>query len=67
VLQVNHPKVLKTLQDSPAGRFLGPALGPTAVTVKADALERVTAALLQLGYFSEVEVQSGEAEMEEDK
>jgi hypothetical protein len=65
VLQVNHPKVLKTLQDSPAGRFLGPALGPTTVTVKADALERVTAALLQLGYFSEVEVVSGSEESEE--
>jgi hypothetical protein len=56
ILQVNHPKVLETLQKSPAGRFLGPTLGPTTVTVKAGALERVTAALLQMGYFSEAEI-----------
>jgi hypothetical protein len=60
ILQVNHPKVLERLQESPAGRFLGPVLGPTTVTVKADALERVTAALMQLGYFSEVDVLSEE-------
>lgn len=56
ILQVNHPKVLETLQNSPAKRFLGPQLGPTTVTVKAGALERVTAALIQLGYLSEVDI-----------
>jgi hypothetical protein len=56
ILQVNHPKVLDTLQKSTAGRFLGPPLGPTTVTIKANALERVSAALTQLGYFSEIEI-----------
>ena len=56
ILQVNHPKVLETLQKSPAGRFLGTPLGPTTVTIKTNALERVTAALMQLGYLSEVEI-----------
>ena len=65
ILQVNHPRVLDTLQKSPAGRFLGPALGPTTVTVKAGALERVTAALMELGYFSEVEILVGTEESPE--
>jgi hypothetical protein len=66
ILQVNHPKVLETLQKSPAGRFLGPPLGPTTVTVKAGALERITAALMQLGYLSEVEILEPKGKTEDD-
>jgi hypothetical protein len=62
ILQVNHPKVLEILQKSPAGRFLGPPLGPTTVTVKAGALDRITAALMQLGYLSEVEIVESKGE-----
>ncbi|MEN8240896.1 MAG: helicase-associated domain-containing protein [Chloroflexota bacterium] len=63
ILQVNHPKVLETLQKSSAGRFLGTQLGPTTVTIKANALERVTAALMQLGYLSEVEIFNAKHEL----
>jgi len=55
VLRVNHPKVLKKLQESRAKRFLGNQLGPTTVTVKPGAWEKVTEALVELGYLSEVE------------
>lgn len=54
VLRVNHPDVLAALMASPAKRFLGLQLGPTAITVNPGALKNVRASLIQLGYLSEV-------------
>lgn len=56
VLRVNHPKVLEKLQESRAKRFLGNQLGPTTITVKPGAWERVVEALVEMGYLSEIEV-----------
>jgi hypothetical protein len=53
VLRVSSPGVLKALQHSSAGRFLGDPLGPTAITVKPNAVEKVQAALVELGYLAE--------------
>ncbi|MEA3351953.1 MAG: helicase-associated domain-containing protein [Chloroflexota bacterium] len=54
VLRVNAPHILKMLQNSRAARFLGLALGPTAITVKPGAEEKVLAVLLELGYLGEI-------------
>jgi hypothetical protein len=54
VLRVTHPDVLEALVASPAKRFLGTQLGPTSITVHPGALQQVRAALIQLGYLSEV-------------
>jgi hypothetical protein len=53
ILRVNHPEVLKALLDSPAKRFLGIPLGPTAITVNSGALQKVMDILMQLGYLSQ--------------
>ncbi len=60
VLRVNHPDVLAALMASPAKRFLGLQLGPTAITVNPGALKNVRATLIQLGYLSEVSFEPDE-------
>ncbi|MBV6396625.1 MAG: hypothetical protein HFACDABA_02225 [Anaerolineales bacterium] len=54
VLRVTRPEVLEELRKSKAARFLGEALGPTAIIVKAGALSKVEAALAELGLLLEV-------------
>jgi hypothetical protein len=59
ILKVTSPEVLKALRKSRAARFLGEALGPSAVIVKAGAQPRVLAALAELGYLAEGEAPEG--------
>jgi len=56
VLQIASPKILQALRDSPAARFLGDPLSPTAVIVQQGAVEKVRAALARLGTLSDVEL-----------
>jgi hypothetical protein len=58
VLRTKHPKVLEKLKGSRAARFLGDPLGPTSVVVKPGAWEKVVAALVEMGYLSEIEEES---------
>jgi Helicase conserved C-terminal domain len=53
VLRVTRPDILQQLRQSKAARFLGEALGPTAVIVKEGAQARVVAALTELGVLAE--------------
>jgi len=55
VLRLSSPDILKELRASPAARFLGEPLGPTAVIVKPGAREKVLAALAEMGYLGEVD------------
>lgn len=57
VLRTKHPHVLEKLRASRAARFLGDPLGPTTVVVKAGAWEKVVAALVEMGYLSEIETE----------
>ena len=54
VLRVSRPEILKELRNSKAAKFLGESLGPTAVVVKSGAMEKVRAALAELGVFAEM-------------
>ncbi len=60
VLQVSDPKVLQALRDTPASRFLGAPLGPTAILVNEGALEKVRAELARLGTLCDVELPESE-------
>jgi hypothetical protein len=55
VLRVRSPKTLDALRKSKAARFLGELLGPTAISIKAGAEEKVLATLLELGYLGKLE------------
>ncbi len=65
VLRVEHPRILKALRESPAGRFLGDPLGPTAVILNPGAEEKVAAALARLGYLADLEPFPGGAPPDE--
>lgn len=60
ILRVSSPELLKSLRQSKAGRFLGDPLGPTTVIVRPNAAARVLAALAEMGYFGEIQLNSGE-------
>ncbi len=53
VLRVRAPALLEKLRASRAARFLGEPLGPTAVSVKPGAAEKVLEILAELGYLGE--------------
>lgn len=55
ILKVSKPEILEALRKSRAGRFLGEALGPTAVVVKDGAQPKVSEALTELGLLAEEE------------
>ena len=55
VLRVTRPEALAEIRKSRAGKFLGEILSPTAVVVKEGAIQKVMAALAELGLLSEVE------------
>jgi len=67
ILRVDNAKILQALRNSPTARFLGDGLGPTSVIIKAGAVDKVRAALLRLGYLSEValDVEDHETGIEE--
>ena len=53
VLKVSRPEVLEELRKSKAARFLGEPLGPTTVTVKSGAIQKVMDAMTELGLLAE--------------
>ena len=55
ILRVRAPEILDKLRQSRAARYLGDPLGPTAIIVKTGAAEKVLGALLEMGYFGEIE------------
>lgn len=54
VLRVSRPEVMEEMRSSRAGKFLGELLSPTAVVVKSGAIEKVMAAITELGLLAEV-------------
>lgn len=54
ILRVARPGVLEELRKSKAARFLGEALGPTAVIVKSEAVPKLAAALAELGVLLDI-------------
>src|ERR1700690_844563 len=53
VLKVSRPEVLEELRKSKAARFLGEPLGPTTVTIKSGAVQKVMDAMTELGLLGE--------------
>ncbi|MBI5822506.1 MAG: helicase-associated domain-containing protein [Chloroflexi bacterium] len=60
VLRVSRPEVMEEMRSSRAGKFLGELLSPTAVVVKSGAIEKVMAALAELGLLAEVRMMKSE-------
>lgn len=65
ILRVARPEILEELRKSKAARFLGEALGPTAVIVKSEAVSKLAAALAELGVL--LDVSSPAVELRENK
>lgn len=63
VLRVEDPKILKALRSTPAERFLGDFLGPTAVIIHPGAADKVRAALTRMGYLADLDI-IGESDQE---
>jgi len=60
VLRLADPEMLHALRGSAAGRWLGEALSPTAVTIKPGGQVPVRQALANLGYLSDYEESGSE-------
>lgn len=58
VLRVVSEGILQALRKSRASRFLGEPLGPTSIAVKPGAVDKVLAALAELGYLGEIRINS---------
>lgn len=54
VLRVSSDEILQALRKSRASRYLGEPLGPAAVEVKPGAIDKVLAALAEMGYLGEI-------------
>lgn len=54
VLRVSKPEIMEEMRKSKAGKFLGELLSPTAVVVNSGAVEKVLAALAELGLLAEI-------------
>jgi len=59
ILRLGSPAVLKALKRSKASRFILEQLGPTAVIVKPGSENKIGEALVELGFFLEVDDQTG--------
>jgi hypothetical protein len=57
VLRLGSSELLKELRKSRAARFLGDPLGPSAVIVEENAVEKVVAVLAEMGYLSKLEIE----------
>jgi len=55
ILRLRSPEILKALRESRAARFLGDPLGPTVITIKPGATQKILAMLAELGYLTEIE------------
>lgn len=53
VLRLANAEMLQALRATPASRWLGEALGPTAITIKPGGQEPIRSALAGLGYLSD--------------
>jgi hypothetical protein len=60
VLRVEDPRILQSLRESPASRFLGEPLGPTSVILNPGSEAKVATALARLGYLADVELEQDE-------
>ena len=58
VLRVSRPEIMEKMRKSKAGKFLGELLSPTAVVVKEGAIQKVMAALAELGLLTEIRNES---------
>ena len=58
VLRVSSAEILVALRKMPVARFLGDPLGPTSIIVKAGAVEKILAALTEMGYLADSRVES---------
>ena len=58
VLRVSRPEIMDEMRKSKAGKFLGELLSPTAVVVKEGAIQKVMAALTELGLLAEIKNES---------
>jgi hypothetical protein len=56
VLRVSRPEIVDEMRKSRAGKFLGELLSPTAVVVREGAVQKVLAALAELGLLAEVKI-----------
>ncbi len=56
VLRVSRPEILEEMRKSKAGKFLGEMLSPTAVVVKAGAIQKVMGALMELGVMGDAQI-----------
>ena len=54
VLRVSKPEIIEEMRKSKAGKFLGELLSPTAVIIKSGTIQKITAALAELGLLAEV-------------
>ncbi len=59
VLRVSSDEILQALRKSRASRYLGEPLGPAAIAVKPGAMDKVLAALAELGYLGEIRGEEG--------
>ena len=53
ILRLGSPRILTSLRNSRAARFLGDPLGPTSILVKEGGEEKVFALLVEMGYFGD--------------
>ncbi|MEJ2448283.1 MAG: helicase-associated domain-containing protein [Anaerolineales bacterium] len=58
VLRLGTPAVLKSLKKTRAERYILEQLGPTAVIIRPGSQQKVAQALLELGFFSDINDQS---------
>jgi hypothetical protein len=59
VLRLGSPKILKALKETRADRFIIEQLGPTAVLIREGSEEKISQALVEMGYFVKVDDQTG--------
>jgi hypothetical protein len=56
VLRTKDPDLLQTLRASSLARYFGELLGPTAVIIRPGGVEKLVDGLVEMGYFTEVEL-----------
>ena len=54
VLRTGNAEMLQALRNSPTARFLGDPLGPTSIAIKPGAVDKVRAALVEMGYLVDI-------------
>jgi hypothetical protein len=57
VLRVGNPEIIKKLLQTRAARFLGDPIGPTTIEIKSSAENNIEAALVELGFLGEINLE----------